>query len=36
VLVRPDGHVTWVGRLTDASLVSALERWVGTPTPGSP
>ena len=29
VLVRPDGHVAWVGDGTDAGLVEALERWFG-------
>jgi 3-(3-hydroxy-phenyl)propionate hydroxylase len=31
VLVRPDGHVAWVGRPTDPTLLDALERWVGRP-----
>jgi 2-polyprenyl-6-methoxyphenol hydroxylase-like FAD-dependent oxidoreductase len=29
VLVRPDGHVAWVGDGTDAGLVEALETWFG-------
>lgn len=29
VLVRPDGHVAWVGLGTDASLSEALVRWFG-------
>ena len=29
VLVRPDGHVAWVGRGTDAGLEDALARWFG-------
>ena len=29
VLVRPDGHVAWVGEGTDAGLDEALERWFG-------
>ena len=31
VLIRPDGHVAWVGELTDADLPVALERWFGPP-----
>ena len=31
-LVRPDGHVAWVGELHDPSLVDALVRWFGPPT----
>jgi 2-polyprenyl-6-methoxyphenol hydroxylase-like FAD-dependent oxidoreductase len=31
VLVRPDGHVAWVGDLEDASLTTALTRWFGDP-----
>jgi 3-(3-hydroxy-phenyl)propionate hydroxylase len=34
VLIRPDGHVAWVGDLADADLPRALERWFGAPTPG--
>jgi len=29
VLVRPDGHVAWVGEGTDAGLRDALTTWVG-------
>jgi len=29
VLVRPDGHVAWVGELTDAELPSAVATWFG-------
>jgi 3-(3-hydroxy-phenyl)propionate hydroxylase len=29
VLVRPDGHVAWVGDGTDAGLADALARWFG-------
>jgi 3-(3-hydroxy-phenyl)propionate hydroxylase len=32
VLVRPDGHVAWVGQGTDQGLTEALARWFG---PGS-
>lgn len=32
VLVRPDGHVAWVGEGTDAGLVEASTTWFGTPT----
>jgi hypothetical protein len=31
VLVRPDGHVAWVGNGTDRGLRSALARWFGPP-----
>lgn len=31
VLVRPDGHVAWVGEHTAAGLPEALEQWFGTP-----
>jgi 2-polyprenyl-6-methoxyphenol hydroxylase-like FAD-dependent oxidoreductase len=34
VLIRPDGHVAWVGEGTDEGLGEALERWVGRRTPG--
>jgi hypothetical protein len=34
VLIRPDGHVAWVGEGTDEGLAEALERWVGRRTPG--
>jgi flavin-dependent dehydrogenase len=29
VLIRPDGHVAWVGDGTDAGLEEALSRWFG-------
>ncbi len=29
VLIRPDGHVAWVGGKTDAGLTDALARWFG-------
>ena len=32
VLVRPDGHVAWVGDGTDAGLIDALTLWFGSPT----
>ena len=32
VLVRPDGHVAWVGDGTDAGLEEALTRWCGPAT----
>ncbi len=31
VLVRPDGHVAWVGDGTDAGLRDALTTWFGSP-----
>ncbi|HXY30484.1 MAG TPA: FAD-dependent monooxygenase [Gemmatimonadaceae bacterium] len=31
VLIRPDGHVAWVGRQTQAGLVDALTMWFGPP-----
>lgn len=31
VLIRPDGHVAWVGEGTDAGLVDALTGWFGMP-----
>jgi 3-(3-hydroxy-phenyl)propionate hydroxylase len=31
VLVRPDGHVAWVGDGTDTGLVGALTTWYGSP-----
>jgi hypothetical protein len=31
VLIRPDGHVAWVGDLTDAGLPDALTTWFGPP-----
>src|SRR5258708_4626857 len=32
VLIRPDGHVAWVGDGTDESLRDALTTWFGPPT----
>ncbi len=32
VLIRPDGHVGWVGDLTDPRLRDALTTWFGPPT----
>ena len=31
VLIRPDGHVAWVGEGTDDGLTDALTTWFGTP-----
>ena len=31
VLIRPDGHVAWVGDGTDTGLGDALTTWFGTP-----
>jgi 3-(3-hydroxy-phenyl)propionate hydroxylase len=33
VLIRPDGHVAWVGEVADATLLEALSSWFGPPTP---
>ncbi len=33
VLIRPDGHVAWVGDLTDPALPPALETWFGAANP---
>jgi 3-(3-hydroxy-phenyl)propionate hydroxylase len=33
VLIRPDGHVAWVGDGTPSGLVEALTTWFGTPAP---
>jgi 3-(3-hydroxy-phenyl)propionate hydroxylase len=33
VLVRPDGHVAWVGAGTEAGLPDALTTWFGAPVP---
>jgi hypothetical protein len=30
-LIRPDGHVAWVGELTDPALPDALTTWFGAP-----
>jgi hypothetical protein len=32
VLIRPDGHVAWVGDHTRAGLPDALTTWFGSPT----
>jgi hypothetical protein len=34
VLIRPDGHVAWVGDGTDAGLPDALTAWFGPPRAG--
>jgi hypothetical protein len=34
VLIRPDGHVAWVGDSTDQGLREALPAWFGPPDPG--
>ena len=31
VLIRPDGHVAWVGELNDRTLIDALTTWFGAP-----
>jgi 3-(3-hydroxy-phenyl)propionate hydroxylase len=37
ILIRPDGHVAWVGHVTDPTLSAALSTWFGTPdTPINP
>ena len=33
VLIRPDGHVAWVGDGTDSGLAGALTTWCGSPAP---
>jgi hypothetical protein len=30
VLIRPDGHVAWVGEHSDAGLDAAVKRWFGS------
>jgi 2-polyprenyl-6-methoxyphenol hydroxylase-like FAD-dependent oxidoreductase len=35
VLIRPDGHVAWVGDGTDLGLPEALTTWFGPPTAGT-
>ena len=35
VLIRPDGHVAWVGDLTDAALPRALASWFGAARPAA-
>ena len=32
VVIRPDGHVAWVGDGTQLGLVDALTSWFGPPT----
>lgn len=32
VLIRPDGHIAWVGERCDAGLTTALTTWFGVPT----
>jgi 3-(3-hydroxy-phenyl)propionate hydroxylase len=34
VLIRPDGHVAWVGEGADLGLTEALTTWFGAPTAG--
>jgi 3-(3-hydroxy-phenyl)propionate hydroxylase len=36
VLLRPDGHVGWVGEGTPSGLVEALTRWFGEPSSNEP
>ena len=36
VLIRPDGHVAWVGDGSQAGLSEALTTWFGQPTPAPP
>jgi 2-polyprenyl-6-methoxyphenol hydroxylase-like FAD-dependent oxidoreductase len=31
MLIRPDGHVAWVGEVTDSELRDALTTWFGSP-----
>jgi hypothetical protein len=31
VLIRPDGHVAWVGAPADPGLPDALTKWFGGP-----
>ncbi len=33
VLIRPDGYVAWVGKLTEGELTEALTTWFGPPAP---
>ena len=35
VLIRPDGHVAWVGDSTQLGLADALATWFGSPATGS-
>ncbi len=34
VLIRPDGHVAWVGEGSDLGLTDALTTWFGPPAAG--
>ena len=36
VLIRPDGHVAWVGKGTEQGLRDALRTWFGVPTTSTP
>ena len=36
VLIRPDGHVAWVGEGTQSGLEDALTRWFGPPRDAQP
>jgi 3-(3-hydroxy-phenyl)propionate hydroxylase len=36
VLIRPDGHVAWVGEGGDAGLTEALSTWFGPPAASRP
>ena len=36
VLIRPDGHVAWVGEGTDAGLREAVTTWFGPPKTQTP
>jgi len=36
VLIRPDGHVAWLGEGGDAGLAGALAAWVGEPVGAAP
>ena len=36
VLVRPDGHVAWVGDIDSPQLANALTSWFGAPAPTRP
>jgi 3-(3-hydroxy-phenyl)propionate hydroxylase len=33
VLIRPDGHVAWLGNQTRQGLTAALTTWFGPPSP---
>jgi 2-polyprenyl-6-methoxyphenol hydroxylase-like FAD-dependent oxidoreductase len=36
VLIRPDGHVAWVGQRRHPGLADALTTWFGPPSPSAP